>query len=85
MVTVFEHKSPHAFVQIGEKNIEFVDYTFMTENEKLTKQIKESPAFENWFWVAQEVKDLAEYEALKKEAMKPKRRSRINSGATGTN
>lgn len=86
MVTVFEHKSPHAFVQISDtKSVEFVDYTFLTDDEKLTKKLKESNAFEKWFWVAEEVKDMAEYEALKKEAQKPKRRSRISSGAVGTN
>ncbi len=86
MVTVFEHKSPHAFVQVSDsESVEFVDYTFMTENEKTVSKLKALSGYENWFWVAQEVKDRTEYEAMKKEASKPKRRSRIQSGATGTN
>jgi hypothetical protein len=85
MVTVFEHKSPHAFVQISDsESVEFVDYTFLTENEKTVKKLKDSNGFENWFWVAQEVKDRAELEELKKQEAKPKRRIKVVSGATGT-
>ena len=85
MVTVFEYKYPRAFVQLGDRNVEFLDHTFLTEDAEVTKLLKESNGFKNGkITVVQEVEDRAALEAQKKEAKK-RGRPRIVSGATGTN
>lgn len=86
MVTVFEHKYSHSIVQLGNRNVEFLDHTFITEDEELANEIKESKSFKNGkIIVLQEVKSRQELEDQKKEQQKRRGRPRVISGSKGTN
>lgn len=84
MVVLFNSKYKQSTYELGNsKNVEFLEYSFLTADDEAIKLIKETKAFKNGeIWVEDEYENMEA--AAEKKKNKGTKRTKIVTGARGT-